>query len=117
FGPPLPLLRESHEFTTFLLDQTFALGLPLAILGQLVSCLSSPRRSLGVAAIAAFYLYFFVFHTGANLPIAMPFYLGVQERFWQQPLILVCAWIGHCAAWVFRRMPPRIVPAAAIALG
>lgn len=38
--------------------------------------------------------YFIVFHSLSNLPLSDRLLYGVHQRFWMQPMIVCCIWIG-----------------------
>ena len=67
------------------------------IIGMVVSLYSSMvKRSFDIASafVLMLVLYLNFFHYLCNLPIDQPLFLGVQQRFWIQPLLLLSLFIG-----------------------
>mmetsp|Transcript_21791 Transcript_21791/g.42884 ORF Transcript_21791/g.42884 Transcript_21791/m.42884 type:complete len:794 (+) Transcript_21791:80-2461(+) len=76
------------------LEQTIALPLaaPALVVG---GAMTSIRNShLGIALLLAFVFYFAVFHSLANLPLSMSMSREVHRRFWIQPHLIICVWLG-----------------------
>ncbi len=93
-------------------------GLPLALIGAWRTLVDSRLRPRGGLLIAIVALYVTVFCALANLPLSMPLKAGIQERFWQAPDLLLCAWAGLGFSWACARLPrQRAEISLATALG
>jgi hypothetical protein len=101
-------------------SMTFWIG-PLLFLAGVLS-LSRPNamRSVAVLWLGALLLYLFAFNALANLGMQLPVQASIQERFWQQALVVVAAMIGVGLVEIGRRLRPVIArpiePLTAIAL-
>lgn len=91
-------------------------GAPLALLGFCWSLTLPGLRRVGLPVACAFGLYVLAFHWLANLPVSTGLYLAIQQRFWPQANLIVCAWFGIGAATAARRLVPRAPGVAAAAL-
>ncbi len=80
--------------------ETLYLGVPFVVFA-LVSAVQ--ERGLWLATVWGLLFYLLVFEWLGNLRLNVPVNRVVFSRFWQQPNILVFAWIGLGIAWVARR--------------
>lgn len=55
---------------------------------------SRRTTDIGLALAATLASYLLVFHSLANLPLRDPLLFGIFARFWMQPNIIVCIWVG-----------------------
>ncbi len=68
-------------------------------------------RNFYLLTVLIFCFYLFTFHFLSNLNLAEPLYLGIMERFWQQPHFFLCLWVGTCfAAFFFILKEKNICP-------
>ena len=100
-------------------SETLYLGLPLAAVGVFTSLRKQARRAraLALCGLVGFCGFVYTFTTLSNIPLDQPLLVGVQARFWQQPNLIVCAWLGLglAALWERALLPARLalLPAAA----
>jgi hypothetical protein len=77
-----------------------------------------PQRRLVVLWSAGVAAYVAVFASLANVRMDLPLHVTVQERFWQQALVVVAVLAGLGYAWVARVVGrPALALAVAVALG
>jgi hypothetical protein len=105
-------------YATFQFREMLFVGVPLALAGLWAGLRSAATRPVAAWLAASLVLYLLVFHALANLPIGNPLFLGVQERFWQMPGLIVAALAGLGAAALLQRSPAWLkgAPAAAALL-
>ncbi len=103
-------ISQLPTFFAGLYQQFTALGLVLALLGLL----NFKRHKVfqGYLALAFFFSgIFFVMY--ANVPITNPLLLGVLQRFYIMPAVIVSFWIGlgveNLLGWIERRKWPKVV--------
>ena len=46
--------------------------------------------------------YLVVFHALCNIPLGSAMHLGVLKRFWMQPQVVTCLFVGPGLRWVLR---------------
>lgn len=81
---------------------TYGMG-PALLLAAVVSLLRrTPARRLGVLWTTALLFYLTVFSALSNVRLDDPLHVTVQERFWQQGLVVACALAGVGLAAVAR---------------
>jgi len=94
-------------------------GLALAIAGAGHAILTKQTREIGAVLLVAYAVYALLFNYLSNLPASSAFYLQVQQRFWPQAHLLVCAGFGAGLRWVAGRLfaeQPLGLPAATVVL-
>ena len=101
--------------------QLLYVGPALAAVGLLATIRREGASGVAVMTGVSVVLYLTVFGSLANLELDNALLLGVFTRFWQQPTVWVCAWIGLGFAVVasFLQRPPWSRwgrPAAALAV-
>ncbi len=115
FGTQLLLFGE------FLLRELAFIAVPLAVIGAWAAWRSRSTRAIALWIVGSFALYTIVFHALANLPVDNPLFLGIQERFWLMPALLVaaCAGLGvaSLAARLGRWLAPAVIAVVAIQAG
>ncbi len=89
-----------------LLEQLGWWGVPLAALGA-VACVRRDATRLVLASLAAVGLSVGVMAVLGNLPVTDLLHRGIVARFWQQPLVHVCAWCGFGVAWLAEVLGPK----------
>lgn len=68
-----------------MMEETFNLALPLALVGMAVPLRSRVANSAKWPLAMALLFYVWFFNWRANLPLDNPLLAGVHERFWMQP--------------------------------
>ena len=58
--------------------------------------------SCGVQASVLLVSYLVVFHALCNIPLGSAMHLGVLKRFWMQPQVVTCLFVGPGLRWVLR---------------
>lgn len=58
-----------------------------------------------------FSFYLLVFHLLTNLNLTEPLYVGIMERFWQQPHFFLSLFVGACFAGLFSYLKPVLAVA------
>jgi hypothetical protein len=114
------LMRRLLTFGERWASSTFWLG-PVLVLGALVTVF---RRSFGRALtglwVGALTIYLVVFSALANVHLDIPLHVTVQERFWQQAIVVASALMGVGLFELGRTFPGKIgrvlSPALAVAL-
>ncbi len=114
-GEMLP--RLAHFLRRF--DETTLLAGPLLVVVSWTELRRpSPSRRLVLFWSATLAVYLVVFSTLANVRLDEPLHITVQERFWQQALVVACALAGVGFAALGRLAGRRAsVVEAALALG
>ncbi len=66
------------------------------------------NKQLSTLIFSMFFTYILIFHSLSNLPLneAMPF--EVHRRFWMQPNLILCIWIGIGTSTIFIKLKNRI---------
>jgi hypothetical protein len=96
------LVRGVAEYARDTVRQLLGVGVLVAFVGALSQW--RRERALGLTAITAIIVAFYVvvFHALANLPFDIAINREVTARFWQQPNLFLCAWIGLAVAALMR---------------
>ncbi|HEY0997783.1 MAG TPA: DUF2723 domain-containing protein [Gemmatimonadaceae bacterium] len=101
--------------------ELLGIGMPLAALGAWTGMRQRRTRGLTAWLAASWLLYVIVFHALANLPVGNPLFLGVQQRFWLLPglLLAACAGLGAgaLAPRLGRGMPVLAIGVVALQAG
>jgi hypothetical protein len=111
--------RTLSAWSSDLFENLGVWGLPLAAAGAIAMVRKDEHR-LAYASIGAVVMGVGVMALLGNLPVTDLLHRGIVARFWQQPLVHVCAWCGFGIAWLEEAVGPtrRWVPfAAAFVLG
>ncbi|GBG29410.1 Transmembrane protein 260-like [Hondaea fermentalgiana] len=89
-----------EDLVTEELGALFLVGPCIALAGLGLSLSSTPGKVLA----AAYTFYFGIFHSLANLPLSLPMPREVHRRFWIQPHLIVCIWLGLGVAYATLRL-------------
>merc|ERR1711871_475442 len=84
------------------LDVSYQFG-PLGISAAVIGVISKifRRQTEGVVLLSALGFYLVIFHSLSNLPLSSPMPFEVHRRFWMQPNIIVCVFLGFgLHAWI-----------------
>jgi hypothetical protein len=95
-------------FWNRLASTTFWLGPLLLLASPLHFRTDAATRPLGGLWAASLVFYLTFFSLLANVRLDVPLHRMIQERFWQQALVVACAFMGLGLAGVSRMMPPRL---------
>jgi hypothetical protein len=102
-----------------LVHQISWVGVVVALAGLIVGIRQEIRKPSGVGfvAVVAPMLAVLVFAALGNLPVADPLHRDIVARFWQQPEVFCCAWLGLGALFVSRFVPWQpFLPAGAVTI-